>query len=1527
MAKRPADRFANALDFAAAFRVAAGLDEATEVVPALEAGLRDTLLAGAPQPIAEAIAALGAARHVHQARDAVADIVRVIVRYLGAIALACRTRVGPGGERDAERAGELLATLRRRGLTDGEWVELARELTAPFARRRDVFPVPELVTLFHDSGAKAFDDLLSVQSSERHGAPEDEVRDVVERALPRLAELLRALAFLTNDYALVVPHTGGTADRWMGTARTRRTVVPVSGIVEAGKALLIDNRGVPVLGLWPIVQVAAPTPGAPEDVFFLAGKGRHGARLVSLPAGFERHDDALWNWYRDELGQDEGDKEAAAAKEQAPYRGLAAFTPADAGMFFGREREAEAFLNRLRVSTLLAVVGASGAGKSSFVQAGVVPDLPAGWKTLTVRPGSTPIATLATQLAGWGVDVGNLRDAIATDPRVLGERVRAAAAAQGATLLLIADQFEEIFTLCHDRDERRQYGAAIATIARSAEDPVRVILTMRDDFLLRAEQLPALRDRLGQGLELLAMPAPEDLRRILVEPARRHGYELEDAAMADEMIAQIVDQPGALPLLAFAAAKLWEVRDRHFHTLPRKAYEAMGGVGGALAQHAETTLATLPPDELFLVREAFRHLVTSEGTRAVLSRDELVQLLGEGPRAEAVVEKMVGSRLLVAQEGEGNAEHIEVVHEALIRAWPRLVTWRQEDAEGARLRDQLRAAARQWEAKQRPRGHLWRAEQLTEYQLWRTRYRGRLTDLEEEFASAALADAARGRRLRRTLLAVTAVIAVIVIAGLLWLTDRARKQRVLAEEANVRAESALTEAQARMIGLYQELGRQELAAGRQLRALVYLAAAYGRGGDGAALASMLAQAARPVDAERAKISGHTDWVIGAVWAGDQLITASKDGSMQWWRAGSVERVVAHRGGVIAMAARGNRLATSGADGTVTMWNGVKPAHAIAGRGEIRALAWSADGARLASAGKAGQLHVDDSDGRAIASTTLAGPLGVVELSPDGARVATGGKSGTLWIADAVRLQTSIKLEHGAEIFGVSWSPDGKRIASAGADGRAIVWDATTGKRLVTLAGHALRVNAVAWSSDGTRVMTSSKDATARVWDSRDGRQVLVLAGHSEEVNGSAFSPDGATIVTASDDRTARSWDARTGAALMTFEGHTGGVMVAAFSPDGARLATSSYDHSARVWDARAGARRAVFIAERGEVHAAAFVTGDRVAIGGSAGETAIWNPKSGERKQLAGAKGDVTIVTVSVDGRALTAADDGTGLVWDGAGVLRGTASESGTPIRAAAWSRDGMTIAIGGANGSVRLVRGDGTQFLPKQAAITALAFGPDQLAIGTIENAALYTTASAPPIALREHTGAVTSLAWSPDGAKLVTTSADRSARIWNARGALLVTLRGHTNAVVGAAWSPDGEHIVTSSWDRTAKLWRATDGELLASLDRHTDWVMQAAFTPDGGRAVTASHDGAAMLWDLPGGKLLATFAHRDEVNTIAISADGARALTTSQDGTVMVWDIAADRRSRAEIEELVRCRVPFRLDGDKLIPIEPSCETAR
>ncbi len=484
------------------------------------------------------------------------------------------------------------------------------------------------------------------------------------------------------------------------------------------------------------------------------------------------------------------ERAARPENDRSPYPGLAAFTEADAEFFCGREAEVAQMWRKLTSRRLLAVIGPSGVGKSSFLRAGVIPAKPEGWGVLVCQPGEAPFAALARALVPeFAGDIEataqlvDLRDGDRAVAMVSRWRDRHQQA------LFIVDQFEELYTL--NPSEIQQCFSKF--LRRLVDDgDVHVLLSMRDDFLYRCHAQDSLRP-VFDGLLPLEQPGHEGLHRALVEPAQRLGFVFEDEGLPGEMISEVEGERGALPLLAFAVARLWEKRDRERRLLTTQAYTDIGGVGGALGRHAESTLKAVGDQRLPMVREIFRNLVTSEGTRSVRSIDEMLTVFPDSSRADAVqvLHRLVDARLLTSFEEERTEGHgrrrIEVVHETLLSSWPRLVRWQTQDADAAQLRDQLRQAARTWDEHDRTADFLWTGKAYREFSVWRENYPGGLTELEEDFASAMTTHAKRRRRRRRV--AVATLIAVLVgglaVVGSFWRrsvheTRRAEAQKLFA---------------------------------------------------------------------------------------------------------------------------------------------------------------------------------------------------------------------------------------------------------------------------------------------------------------------------------------------------------------------------------------------------------------------------------------------------------------------------------------------------------------------------------------------------------------------------------------------------------------------------------------------------------------------------------------------------------------------------------------------------------------------------
>jgi hypothetical protein len=512
--------------------------------------------------------------------------------------------------------------------------------------------------------------------------------------------------------------------------------------------------------------------------------------------------------------------------DESPFPGLAAFQEADAGRFFGRSRDIDHMVQRMREQALVGVVAPSGVGKSSFVRAGVVPALRASdesWEVLITRPGRDPIAALATllepmtqsavsQLDARMLDHSQLVARLRAEPGFLGTVLRSRARQKTSRILLFVDQFEELYTLVPDAAERQAYTAALSGMADDPSSPLRVVVSMRSDLLDRAAEDHAFMARLSAGLLFLPPIDRQGMRDALTEPLEPTGYAFERPEIVDDMLDALGGSSGALPLLQFTAAKLWDQRDPQRRRLTMQSYQALGGVAGALATHADELLASLPPQAQRLTRAVFQRLVTTEGTRALADIEELEQLSANPGEVKALLDKLVAARLLVVQgRGEKAGGAVEIVHESLVHRWPTLRRWREESAEDSAFLEQLRSAAKQWDSKGRAVGLLWRGEAMEEAHRFRRRYKGELPARETAFLDAVIELATRSARRRRRLIAggfvvmaglvVAAAIALVLIRN----AERtALTQRKTAEKESVRARAAETEVRAQLTTIQQQ---------------------------------------------------------------------------------------------------------------------------------------------------------------------------------------------------------------------------------------------------------------------------------------------------------------------------------------------------------------------------------------------------------------------------------------------------------------------------------------------------------------------------------------------------------------------------------------------------------------------------------------------------------------------------------------------------------------------------------------------------
>jgi len=506
-----------------------------------------------------------------------------------------------------------------------------------------------------------------------------------------------------------------------------------------------------------------------------------------------------------------GRKVTELGEDESPFTGLSAFQEADAERYVGREREVVGLIERLRNQPLLVVTGPSGAGKSSFVRAGVIPALKRSgerWKTVILRPGRRPLVQLANVLAQLALPApvtiadeshpGTFLGPLSTQPGLVGARLRAHCRREETTnhVLIFVDQFEELYTLGANATERATFVAALEGVADDASSPLRVILSIRSDFLYRMADEGHFLAEVTRGLFFLRAMSRDGLREALTRPLEATGYRFETDDMVEAMLDRIEHTKSPLPLLQFMAARLWEARERRGRLLTRESYDKSGGVTGALSAHANAVYWALPLADQRLCRAVLLRLCTPERTRAVVNLADLRAISAANDAVEQVIYRLSDARLvLIEAGGERDGATVELCHESLIDSWDKLQQWLSESEHDAQFVARVYAAAQQWETSQEAEGLLWRDRAAREAAEWLSHRRAEqgageplgIGEREERFLLAVVALSERTRRQRQRLMA-GALATVSVVATVVFILSISVKRQ--AEAAQIEARQA-----------------------------------------------------------------------------------------------------------------------------------------------------------------------------------------------------------------------------------------------------------------------------------------------------------------------------------------------------------------------------------------------------------------------------------------------------------------------------------------------------------------------------------------------------------------------------------------------------------------------------------------------------------------------------------------------------------------------------------------------------------------
>jgi WD40 repeat protein len=1158
-------------------------------------------------------------------------------------------------------------------------------------------------------------------------------------------------------------------------------------------------------------------------------------------------------------------------EDHNPFAGLAAFQETDAERFFGRERTAHQAVLRMAEQPLLAVVGPSGAGKSSFVRAGLIPALKHSddaWEAFVLRPGPHPLVALAGLLEkqlsssssherpaggmpeggdGAVVERTTLVERLGAEPGYLGMQLRARARRRRERMLLFIDQFEELYTLA-PMAERRAFFACLAGAADDAGSPLRVVIALRADFLDQIADAYAALPELGRAFLPLPPLDRAELALALTRPLRALDHSFEPA-LVEQMLDELAQTRGALPLLQFTAARLWELRDRARRALTADSYRELGGVAGTLARHADTVLGAMAPADKLVARALFLRLITPERTRGLVGLGELYETDHGRTDLRRVLDRLLDARLLTL-EGSGEDDGtVEIVHESLVANWPTLTRWLDEDAEDAAFLGRLRSAAREWRSGGEREGLLWTGEPAVEAQRFTLRHRGELAASEQRFLEAVIALAQRARSRRRQItIALIAGLGVIAL-GVSYLALRANQEAARAAQQATRADQEATQVR------LQEAEVERGAA--RARNAIRIAAAREREDDPTTVLALVREI-EPGPTPRG-------WSALARWALD---------------AGVARVVLPHD--LVANAAAwspdGRRIVSASADTMVRVWSadGAGPPLVLRGHeAAVHAVAFSPDGRRIVSGSADKTLRVWNADGSGQPLILRGHDARVTSAvySPDGQRIVSASFDKTLrvWNADGSG-QPLVLRGHDDTVASAAFSHDGRRIVSASWDKTVRVWNSDGSGVPVILRGHEARVTSAELSDDG-RIVSASNDKTIRVWGPDGSAPRVVLRGHTAEVSGASFSPDGRRIVSVSPDMTVRVWNADGSGQALVLRGHEGYVTSVAFSPEGERIVSASTDKTVRVWST-SGKRLPLML--RG--HDA----------------EAVWAEFSRDGRRIVSASWDKTVRVWSADGSGQPL-------------VLRGHSDK----LTSAAFSPDGQRIVSASTDKTVRVWRSDGSEpplvLRGHGGMVFSAAFGPDGRRIVSAsadKTVRVWNSdGSGQPLVLRGHDEAVTSAAFSPDGQHIVSTSADRTVRVWRSDGSgPPLVLRGHDSWVMSAVFSHDGRRIASASADKTVRVWNADGtGEPVVLRGHESVVAMQGGnpWSPDDRQIVTHSADKTVRVWNADGtGEPLVLRGSNVAFSSAAFSPDGARIVAGSDDKTIWVWSDLVPVRDPAD-----------------------------
>lgn len=1080
-----------------------------------------------------------------------------------------------------------------------------------------------------------------------------------------------------------------------------------------------------------------------------------------------------------------------------PYRGLVPYDVGDADGFFGRDGEIGVCLGRLTTTGVLAVVGPSGSGKSSLVRAGVAAAQQRdGRRVVVVTPGARPT------------------DALTAVPSA------------GPAPVVVVDQCEEVVILCDDPAERQAFFAALAGHAERGP----LVIALRADRLGELSAYPDFARLVEPGLHLLSTMSDDDLRAAIEGPARQAGLLLEPG-LVDLLVREVEGEPGALPLLSHALHETWQRREGR--TLTVGGYQRTGGIRGAVAQSAEDVYEQVPDEQRSMLRDLLLRLVTptpeGEPVRSRVPR----RTIAIDAEHEQLIELLVGARLVTSDDNT-----VELAHESLTRAWPRLRSWLDDDVDGQRILRHVALAADAWDGMGRLDSELYRGLRLAQALEWRARTNPDLTPAERAFLDNSAEreraetreteergrrQARQNRRLRALLAGAAALLAVAMVAGLLAVGQARRADRaaVAADARRVGAQALVANEVDHSLLLALEGVRLDDTVDTRANLVVALARnpaliASTRGDGTAFISGEVSPDGKVVTVGRgfgglSFYSTSARELLGTydeVWAwkteyrpdGQQLAVSAierlgdfdapfptpavrlvdvrtfKDEPVQL--GGTPKGIYPH---AVHYSADGRFLAVT-FKLSVMVWDLASRQEPVgtffaSGFGPDSALSFDGSVIYVGTADPPKVAAYEVATGRALASTSV--PGGLLQLSPDGT-VLAASSGNDIVLLDAATLTEQGRLQgHGGPVGSMQFSHDGRLLATGSDDRTSIVWDVATRQPREQLRGHGGSVWGVDFSPDDHTLYTAGFDGTLLTWDLEGDRRWIPSLPVAEPVTNATVSlqasPTGEAIAYISDS-SVQFLDLATGhPGPVVSTGHAGwGAWD--WRPDGRRFATTGADGFVRVWDWPAGELVAERSVAPGHVAALDYTAdGRHLLVGARAGSISTIDAETLEPDGPT-VQLDLPVVFafVAPDGRRAIAMSGDEFALVD---LTSDRVVHRGPTGFAAGWSDfspDGRRVAVGGG------LSGE-VRLLDVD---TGEWIGPTRIA----------------------HSGSAWFTAYSPDGATFVTTGQDGKIALWDGqtgvpRGAVLAA---PPQVVTDARYLPDGHTVLISSLDGGISSW---------------------------------------------------------------------------------------------------------------------------